>query len=236
MPETPNLNIALVDEDDQRCTSILAALNRGGHHALGLSSVDALNDEIGTMPIDLLLLSLDPGMDEALALIQRFREAQPFAGIVAYAGVGQSACRLSAYLQGADVCVEDPVIVEELVAAVGAVARRLHCFSLPDPLHQGDELSLNQSSMQLRCGSGSVCLSAAEAAILAALARAPGHRLDTWQINELLGVELGEHSKANLEVRIVRLRNKFARIGAHQPCLRAVRLQGYQLCVALQIV
>lgn len=234
MMGTDRMNVVLIDASDVRSTRIATALGRDGHRVVGLSSTESMEDEVGIMPINLLLLCLDTA--SGLDLIGRFRRAQPFAGIVAYTVSGQHGGRLDAYKQGADMCLEDPADLDELVAAVGAMGRRLQNYGELGLAPHAATLSLDQLSMQLWSEKGRVSLSDAEAALLSALARAPGHVLETWQINELLGLEFGEHSKANLEVRIVRLRSKLAQAGANRPSLRAVRLHGYQLCVPLQVV
>jgi DNA-binding response OmpR family regulator len=67
--------------------------------------------------------------------------------------------------------------------------------------------------------------------VLSALARAPGHKLERWQIVEILGgTDAETPSAATLEMRISRLRKKLAAVGAPAPHIKAVHKVGYTLC------
>ena len=61
--------------------------------------------------------------------------------------------------------------------------------------------------------------------------RAKDHVLETWQLIALTEKEVTEHSKKALEVQIVRLRKKLQQAGAQEPTIKAIRGQGYRLCV-----
>ena len=82
---------------------------------------------------------------------------------------------------------------------------------------------------------GSEKLSDAEVAMITALARAPSHRMELWQLMQILGMSLDEHTKSTLEVRIVRLRKKLIAVGADRNCISNIRNVGYQLCVPIEI-
>jgi len=50
---------------------------------------------------------------------------------------------------------------------------------------------------------------------------------------DLIGMDAETYAKSSLEVRMVRLRQKLARVGADKHCLPAVRGLGYRLAVPL---
>jgi DNA-binding response OmpR family regulator len=80
-----------------------------------------------------------------------------------------------------------------------------------------------------------VDLSHRECSLLVALLRSPGQRMDYWQLLKLFGMGMDKQDKTNLEIRIVRLRRKMMAVGADKGCIRAIRLEGYQLCLAISI-
>ena len=80
-----------------------------------------------------------------------------------------------------------------------------------------------------------VNLSSHEAAVLAAFVRAQDQQLETWQLIAPTGKPVTETSKKALEVQLVRLRKKLQQAGAAEPTIKAIRGQGYKLCVRLGI-
>ena len=75
-----------------------------------------------------------------------------------------------------------------------------------------------------------------EALILTSMVRRPGQRIDISELLLLLNQDPESYSKAALEVRMVRLRKKLQIVGADKLCIRAIRLKGYQLGVAVKLV
>jgi DNA-binding response OmpR family regulator len=74
-------------------------------------------------------------------------------------------------------------------------------------------------------------ITSSDVLVLSALARAPGHKLERWQIVEILGgTDAETPSAATLEMRISRLRKKLAAVGAPAPQIKAVHKVGYTLC------
>lgn len=233
----PCLNIVVVEDHDLLRGAMVEVLREQGHSVVGLACAEAMDDEVGADPVDLLIVDLNLPGEDGINLARRFRAAQPRSGIVMVTARSQVLDKIHGYKSGADIYLTKPVAPEELLAAVAALGRRLEPHDGPLNAGTGATLLLDRRKLSLRGPQADVSLSAAEAAILSALARAPGQRLDAWQLLELLGVDNDcANSKANLEVRMVRLRCKLKQSGAAPPHLRAIRLQGYQLCVALQVL
>jgi DNA-binding response OmpR family regulator len=130
------------------------------------------------------------------------------------------------YDSGADIYLTKPTSTDELIAAVRALTRRIR----PDDL-SGSALALNLETMVVHGPGGRSVLSSHESAIVAAFVRAKDHVLETWQLIALTDKEVTEHSKKALEVQIVRLRKKLQQAGAQEPTIKAIRGQGYRLCV-----
>lgn len=229
------LSIVVVEDHDDLREQLVELLAQHGHVANGLSCAEAVDEACGGSPVDLLIVDLNLPGESGLSLARRFRAAQPEAGIFMTTARNQLADRVAGYESGADIYFSKPVAPMELLAAVESLARRLEAALLHGQ-PAGAALTLDVAGMVLRGALGEVAVTNDEALVLAALARAASHRLETWQLLELLDRSTREITKANLEIRLVRLRKKLAQAGADGVTLRALRNQGYQLCVPLRVV
>lgn len=229
------LNIVVVEDNDALREITVDALCEMGHRVVGVACAEALADEASGKPVDLMVIDLNLPGEDGISLARRMRAAQPDLGIVMVTSRGQIEQKLQGYDSGADIYLAKPVPMAELAAAVQALGRRLkRQRSLPE----GD-FSLKQIGLSLhgpQTPPEGLSLSALEFATLAALVRAPGQRLDYWQLTELAG-KTGIDIKRNaLEVQMVRLRKKLLQAGAPQPNIKTVRGVGYQLCVRLSVI
>ncbi|CAN1572272.1 OmpR Response regulators consisting of a CheY-like receiver domain and a winged-helix DNA-binding domain [Burkholderiaceae bacterium] len=229
------LNIIVVEDHDDLRDSLVELLQDKGHHTIGLSCAEDMDDKVGKVSIDLLIVDLNLPGEDGYSLTRRFRAAQPKAGIIMVTARHKLADKVQGYESGADIYLPKPVDPEELLAAVNAVARKL-------PSQQGqtaDEaqtsLTLHALGMKLEGPLGVEKLNDNEVVIVSALARAPGQRLEAWQLLQTLGQSMDDASKSSLEVRIVRLRKKMVQVGAEKGCISNVRNVGYQLCTAVAV-
>jgi DNA-binding response OmpR family regulator len=177
------------------------------------------------MVIDLNL----PGED-GISLARRMRAAQPSIGIIMLTARSESADKLAGYQSGADIYLTKPTSVEELDAAIWALARRIK-----PPLIETNCLMLDVARLLLAGAEGDVTLSRHEADLLVAFVRAPNHQMENWQLIELLGKGQAGYSKAALEVQIVRLRKKLIQAGAAPHPVKVIREYGYQLCESVAL-
>jgi len=221
------LNIAVVEDHDALREITVKSLRGMGHEVLGADSAEALVDEIGARSIDLLVLDLGLPGEGGISLARRLRAAQPHLGIIMLTARNQITDKLAGYDSGADIYLTKPTSVEELGAAVLALARRIkQAASGPA------DLQLNQATLTLCGPQQTVGLSALEVGLLAAFTRAPDQRLDHWQL-----MAMSEDLKKNtLEAQITRLRRKLVLAGAREQPVKAIRSQGYQLCVRLVLI
>lgn len=227
--DTP-LNIVVVEDHADLREATVAALCSMGHDARGVDCAEALDDELGAFRADLLVLDLNLPGEDGLSLARRIRAAEPGIGIIMVTGRTQLNDRMRGYGSGADIYLPKPGSVEELGAAIQALARRIR-----PPVSLQDGLSLNPVTLQLQGPKQLVDVSDHESTLLLALSKAKDHRLESWQLMELSGSVMEEQSKATLEVQIARLRKKLEHAGAPAPTIKAIRGSGYQLCVAVQI-
>lgn len=226
----PHLNILVVEDHDALREVTLEALGQAGHYARGVDSAEAVPDESGLLNIDLCVVDLNLPGEDGISLATRLRATQPHIGIIMVTARNRSCDRQAGYESGADIYLAKPTSPTELCAAVQALARRLKPSTA---VVSGYHLHLQ--SLELMGPLGHVNLSALEAAQLAAFARAKDQQLETWQLIQLSEKYVSETRKKTLEVQIVRLRKKLLQVGAVEPVIRAIRGQGYRLCVALSL-
>jgi DNA-binding response OmpR family regulator len=218
------------DHDDLREVTV-EALSSQGHHVVGVDCAEALTHMGHAMQIDLMVVDLNLPGEDGLSLARRIRLSQPDIGIIMATARGQAAERTKGYESGADIYLTKPASVGELRAAIRALSRRIK----RSPVRaSAQNLDLNRRSLSGKAGE--VGLTLHEATLLAALLRAPGYRLESWQLIESLGKTETGYSKASLEVQIVRLRKKLVQAGAAEQPIKAIHQWGYQLCVEIQAI
>ncbi|WP_027996017.1 response regulator transcription factor [Simplicispira psychrophila] len=224
------LNIVVVEDHDALREVTVHALASLGHAVVGIDCAERFDDSIGARPVDLLVIDLNLPGEDGISLARRIRAAQPQVGIIMVTARGQINDKVMGYENGADLYLTKPTSLEELGAAVQALARRLkrQHQQLPD-------CWLNLVSFVLQGPQGSVNLTAYEAAMLSGFTRAPGGRLESWQLLEMAGKQGANASKSTLEVQIVRLRRKLVQVACCEHPLKAIRGWGYQLCLTVAI-
>ncbi len=232
MLDTPSLNITVVEDDEALRELIVTTLRAQGHKVIGLEDAESIDDEGGNQLIDLLITDLRLPGESGLSLSQRFRRAQPGAGVMMVTALDQVADKVSGYEHGADIYLTKPIDPSELIAAVHTFSRR---HAEIKSSNSASLLTLNPDQLTLNGAGGTVSITRDEALILAGLARAPGHMLEYWQLLELLEMDTSQ-PKSALEVRIVRLRKKIIEAGYQHPPIKSVRSKGYQLSLPLQII
>ena len=231
------LNIVVVEDHDDLRELTCMALSHRGHQVVGLSCAEELEDEAGGGPVDVFVIDLNLPGEDGISLAKRLRHVYPLVGIVMLTARSQNKDKVLGYESGADLYMTKPVNIDELCAAMQSFARRRQAIdpSVLGPGHaRASALRLNK--LALSGPGGDVRLSAAEADMLTAFARAPGGRLETWQLAQILDIDIDNLNKASLEVRIVRLRKKLQDVGTAGVVIEPIRNVGYQLCVSLQII
>jgi len=225
------LNIIVVEDHDALREVTVTALRGEGHHVIGIDCAEALAEQLGVMPVDLMVVDLNLPGEDGISLTRRIRQTQPDIGIIMLTARDRLAEKMEGYQSGADIYLTKPTSLDELTAAIHALARRLK-----HPTQCAPALQLDRSKLLLAGIQGEVSLAELEAAMLCAFTRSPGQRLENWQLIELLGNSEGNCSKARLEVLIFRLRKKLTQAGTGAQSIKVLRLLGYQLCVPVRVM
>ena len=69
------LNIVVVEDHDALREVTVEALSQRGHHVRGVDSAEALPDEPGLLPIDLMVIDLNLPGEDGISLAARIRAA-----------------------------------------------------------------------------------------------------------------------------------------------------------------
>ena len=220
------LNIVVVEDHDALRDVTVEALIQRGHNVRGVDCAEAVPEEPGATPIDLMVIDLNLPGEDGISLAARIRAAQPDIGIIMVTARIQVRDRMAGYDSGADIYLTKPTSTDELVAAVQALTRRIK----PDALRESP-FTVHMGALTLQGPLGKASLSSHEAATLAAFVRAKDQQLESWQLIAVSDSEASEPSKKTLDVQIVRLRKKLQQCGAQEHSIKAIRGQGYRLCL-----
>ncbi len=224
------LNILVVEDHDDLRDATVDALRELGHHVRGIDCAECFDDELGVFVPDALLLDLNLPGEDGLSLARRARNFYPDIGIIMISARNLDSDVSIGYGNGADIYLTKPSSMDQVVAALNALVRRLR-------LNSGAErvFRINPLTLQLTGPKDKVDLSGQDYMLLSALARAKENRLETWQVLQSLGKAVDESAKATLEVQLVRLRKKLELAGASSATIKSIRGFGYQLCIPVSI-
>lgn len=218
------LKILIVEDNDDLREGWVSFIQKQGHCVRGVGLAAELLDECGDFTPDVYVIDLNLPDADGLELVKKLREVHPNVGIVITTARSQIGDKLLGYESGADIYFSKPVDPAELLAGVGAAAKKWRLQST-----QAGTLHLHLDRHTLEGPLGTVSLTASETTLLAALVRSAGEPLAPWQMAELLGAGTDFPTAAALEMRIARLCKKLSTAGAEPPGIRSVYSRGYAL-------
>ena len=220
------LKILVVEDNDALREVTLTFLQHEGHYVRGIAQAEEIDDIPGGFVADVYVIDLNLPDEDGLSLTRRLRAAQPDVGIVIATARTQIGDRVLGYNSGADIYMTKPLDPQELRAGISALGKRLFTLGW-----QKQAMVLDLKRMLLISPEAQVEMTASDALLLSALARAPGYKLERWQIAEIVGgTDAETPSASTLEMRISRLRKKLAAVGAPAPHIKAQHKFGYTLC------
>lgn len=221
------MNILLVEDEQKIADFVCAGLaGRGmavthcsdGHRGLALAGgFDAIL-------LDIML----PGRD-GLSVLKAIREADIRTPVLLLTARNELGDRVAGLNQGADDYLAKPFYVEELVARIHALLRRLSA-GFTQTLQVG-AISLDRVARQASCSGQQIDLTSREFALLEYLMRSPGQVFTRSQILEHVWGYDFDPSTNVVDVCIKRLRAKIAALSddaAAPSPIEAVRGAGYR--------
>jgi len=219
------LKILVVEDNEDLLEATLVFFKQQGHTARGVVMAEEINDALHDFLPDVYVIDLNLPDEDGLSLTRRIRDFQPNVGIVITTARSQIGDKVLGYNNGADLYLTKPVHPKELMAGIESLGKRM---SKAKPTHE--QLSLHVARRVLSGCNGAAELTTGEATVLVALARAPGLKMERWQLMELIGTAGNAATPASLEMRIARLRKKLDQIGADAPSIQSIHKTGYVLC------
>lgn len=224
------LNILVVDDHDLLREAVVEHLSQQGHRVTGVCCAQDVDDLFELRTPDVYIIDLNLSGEDGFSLVGRIRKSQIGADIIVTTADNRLEDRIKGYRCGANVHLPKPVDPNELTAVLMSIEIRRANFDLSAK----NVLELQMVSLEIIGPSGKRKISAQEADLLVDLSRAPNETMDYWQVAERLGYE-EDVEKGTLEVRIVRLRKKLVDVGFDKGAIRALRREGYKLCVPLWV-
>ena len=222
-----SLKVLLIEDNDQLREATLAILRQSGHEVVGIPMAEDLVDVTGGFMPDVYIIDVMLPDEDGLSLTRRLRANHPQAGIIITTALTTISDKVEGYASGADLYLSKPVHPRELIASLEALGNRIK----PRTSDQAQGLVLQVSRLRLVGPNGDLDVSISDVMILSAFIRAPGQRLERWQISEIVSKTQDPHPSASMiEMRIARVRKKLLMAGAVQPCMKAVHKVGYVLC------
>ena len=236
------LCITVVEDNESLCAVTVELLRQQGHRVVGVNSAEALSDEDVPGLIDVLLVDLNLPGEDGFSLVRRYRAAYPGLSVIVISSRDRIEDRLACYQAGADAFIAKLTHPDELLALIQAQVQARRHSSAPaqaartGPVAAAPTATLDLRRLRVGGPGGEAPITDAAATLLAALALAPGQRLENWQLIEALKEDVEHYTAAALGVRMVRLRQLLRSVGFEGATLRATRLEGYQLCVPTVVV
>lgn len=229
-PASGALRIAVVEDDAEfRDEILLPILSRSGFQPVGMGSALELYRALLAERYHLVLLDVNLPDEDGLAIARHLRALSQSLGIVMLTGHASAESRRRALECGVDAYLSKPADLQELVAIVRNLGRRVATV-LPDQADGGNGWRLNERGWRILSPDGrELGLSLAERQVLGLLAATPGMPVRREALIERLVENVHDFDPRRLEMLVYRLRRKCEqKLGGKLP-LRAVRGVGYRL-------
>jgi DNA-binding response OmpR family regulator len=217
--------------------SLVEALQKFGHHALGFESAESFDEEAKDRNLDLIIIDVTLPGEDGFSMARRLRKVQPSLGIIILTAKSDAADKVTGYRCGAVMYLTKPVGVEELMGAVHALARRIGHDDQTTSAFEAEPhaIEISVSNNSIKGATGTAELTTTELTLLLALTRAKDKTLELWQIYDVLGKNEQTLQKSALEAQIYRLRKKLSDSGAGNQAIKSLRLRGYRIYCPIYI-
>jgi two-component system phosphate regulon response regulator OmpR len=217
----------LVVDDDKRLRELLRKyLTDQGFRVTVATDAEDARRKLDGLAFDLLVLDIMMPGESGLELTRALRRKNGVP-ILLLTAMGEPEDRIAGLETGADDYLPKPFEPRELVLRIRTILRRVPA----EPVEERRELrfggfSFDLDRRALRRGSQEIRLTAGEAALLAALAAAPGQALSREQLGQQSDPAGGSRM---VDVQMTRLRRKIESDPRFPRYLQTVRGRGYML-------
>lgn len=222
--------IAIVEDEPALQSNYKEVLERHGYRVSAYSSrTEALTAFKGQLPeLAIIDVGLGDEIEGGFDLCRELRSMAPLLPIVFLTARDSELDTISGLRLGADDYLTKDVSLEQLVARVVALFRRLDAFNqpdLPEDLVTVGALSIDLKRMSASWQSVIVDLSVTELWMVHALSRHPGHVKSRQQLMDAANVVLDD---ATITSHIKRIRKKFLSVDQNFDCIQTAYGMGYR--------
>jgi two-component system response regulator PhoP len=229
------LRVFLVDDDDDLREEMVLLLERAGFDVRGLADAAAFYRAHAILRCEVAVLDIGLRGEDGLSIAAALRSSGPV-GIVMASARGAVEDRISALQRGADVYMVKPIHIEELVATIHTLGRRVRAVMPPAPQpgrapvqEAANTWRLTQSGWVLCDPQGKTLkLTTTERAFMACFIEAGDAVVSREQLIQRIALDADDFDPRRLDVITSRLRRKAELAGMPLP-LYAVRGKGFQL-------
>lgn len=220
------MKILLIEDDDKIRSFIVKGLKEQGFTVDACEDGDTGFSLASTNSYNVILLDIMlPGRD-GLSILKNLRERKNSVPVIILTARSTLNERLEGLNLGADDYLCKPFFIEELIARIHAVVRRVSGDTTN--IMQYKNLTVNMISREVNVDQTPIDLTAREFNLLALLLRSPDRVFTRTQIIEhVWGYDFDPQTNV-VDVYIRRLRNKFAEVSA-SPMIETVRGVGYRM-------
>lgn len=224
--------IIVVEDDLAQQEELISFLALAGHEATGAESGCALEQCLQQVTPDIILLDYNLPDTSGVVLAERLRARFGLSlGIVMVTARGMVADRIECRRAGADDYLIKPIDFQEMLTIIDNLLLRIQPSTEPDEVW-----TLHRTRAELLPPGGTpIQLSAAEVAIIAALAAQEHHQTNRDTLIRALGKDPLYYDPRALETGISRLRRKLPLMQDGRNPLQALRGLGYQFIRPLVI-
>ena len=218
--------VTLVEDDPLIANAVVTAVSGVGHECAWVSDGAVAIENDAVLASDLVVLDLMlPGAD-GLDVLRAARARGVRTPVIVLTARGATADKLEAFAAGADDHLTKPFSMDELLARMEAVRRRVS--DRPPPQLTVGDMTLNLANKRLVIGAESIDLTPTESSILEMLMRFSGQVVTRKMLCEHVWGFDWDGPTNVIEVHITRLRAKIdaSREGSR---IRTVRGRGYAL-------
>ncbi len=215
----------LAVEDEQELSELVKA--NLGRHGFAVDLAGTLADAhacLKTTSYDVILLDLQLPDGNGLELLRAVRDAGRATPVIAVTARDTVADRVSGLNEGADDYLVKPFALDELVARIHAVVRRM-TGAKAVVLRVGD-VSFNPGTQEVMVGETSLTLPRRELATLEALMRAGGRVVTRDRLTDMLYGHGEEPASNAVDSHISRLRKRLGEAGS-DVAIQVIRGVGY---------
>ena len=176
------MKLLLADDEPDMIRALSAILTHEGYEVDAVYDGAEALEKATTVSYDGLILDIMMPKLDGLGVLSALREKDILTPVLLLTAKSQTEDKISGLDCGADDYLTKPFDIGEFLARIRALTRR-STAKQPTDLTFGN-LTLNRASMELSCGTSSVCLSSREAAMLELFIRMEGRLLTETQLLE----------------------------------------------------